>query len=200
MANANIATGLTPRRYRNGAPFVGPLRKYYVAAGDSTALFIGDPVVISGSGDARGVPGCTRATAATAGRITGVVCGIANDPSVPASNDMMELGYRPASTEGYVLVCDDPNVLYEIQEDSDGGALAVTSIGLNADLIAGSGSTFTRASGFMLDSSTAATTATLQLRIIQLEQRADNEVGANAKWLVAINLPTETGAAGSTGV
>ncbi len=52
----------------------------------------------------------------------------------------------------------------------------------------------------MLDSSTAAVTATLQMRIIGLEQRADNEIGTTAKWLVANNLPTETGAAGSTGV
>lgn len=200
MANANAPRGLVPKRYRNGSPFMGPLRKYYVNAGDATALFIGDPVVLSGTGDAKGVPGCTRATAGTAGRITGVVCGIANDDSLPSSNDMLQMGYRPASTAGYVLVCDDPEVLFEIQEDSVGGNLANTSIGLNADLAVGTGSTQTRQSGFMLDSSTAAVTATLQLRIIQLEQRPDNEIGQYAKWLVAINLPTETGAPGSTGV
>lgn len=200
MANSDLPSGLTPRRYRNGAPFVGPLRKYYVPASDGTALFIGDPVILAGTGDAKGVPAVTRATAASAGRITGVVVGIANDDTLAASNDMMETGYRAASTAGYVLVCDDPDVLYEIQEDSDGGALAVTNIGQNADLIAAAGSTVTRRSGFELDSSTAATTATLQLRIIELAQRPDNEIGANAKWLVAINLPTETGAAGSTGV
>lgn len=199
MPNANLVRGLVPRRYRNGAPFVGPLRRYYVNASDATALFIGDPVVLSGTGDAQGTPGCTRATAAT-GPITGVVCGIANEPTLPASNQMMELGYRPASQAGYVLVCDDPTVLYEIQEDSVGGSLAATSIGLNAALIAGTGSTFTRNSGFMLDSSTAATTATLPLRIIQLEQSPDNEIGQYAKWLVALNTPTETGASGSTGI
>lgn len=197
MANADLPRGLVPKRLRNGAPFVGPLRKYYVAAGDSTALFIGDPVIISGTGDAKGVPAVTRAAAGD--RITGVVCGIANDETLPASNDMMEMGYRPASTAGYVLVCDDPEVLYEIQEDSDGAALAVTSIGLNADLIAAAGNTYTRRSGYMLDSSSAATTSA-QVRIIELEQRADNEVGSKAKWLVAINEPTETGAAGTTGV
>lgn len=199
MPNANAPLGLIPRRYRNGAPFVGPARRYFVNAGDATALFIGDPVVLSGTGDARGTPGCTRATAAT-GPITGVVVGIANEPSLPASNQMMELGYRPASTAGYVLVVDDPNVLYEIQEDSVGGALAATSIGLNAALIAGAGTPATRQSGFMLDSSTAAVTATLPLRIIGLEQREDNEIGQYAKWLVALNTPTETGAPGSTGI
>jgi hypothetical protein len=199
MPNANLVRGLIPRRYRNGSPFMGPLRKYYVNAGDATALYIGDPVVLSGTGDAKGVPGVTRATAAT-GPITGVVCGIANDETLPSSNDMMMQGYRPASTAGYVLVCDDPTVLYEIQEDGIGGTLTQTAIGLNAALIAGNGSTFTRYSGWMLDSSTAAVTATLPLRIIGLSQTPDNEMGANAKWLVAINVPTETGAAGSTGL
>lgn len=194
MANGNAPTGLTPKRLRNGSPWHGPARRYYHPATDATALFIGDPVIIAGSADGDGTPTVTRATAAGAGRITGVVVGFEPNSTINAA------GYGAASTGFYVLVCDDPNVLYEIQEDSVGGALAATSVGLNADLIAGSGSTATRMSGFMLDSSTAATTATLQLRIIQLEQRADNEIGSLAKWLVAINLPTETGAAGSTGV
>lgn len=200
MANANTAVGLIPRRHRNGAPFVGPLRKYFVPPSDSTPLFIGDPVVITGTADARGISAVTRATAGSAGRITGVVVGFDYDESTPNARLVVEAGYRAASTAGYVLVCDDPTVLYEIQEDSVGGALTAASVGLNADLIAANGSTFARQSGFMLDSSTAATTAALQLRIIELQQRADVEMGTLAKWLVAINLPTETGAAGSTGV
>ncbi len=194
MPNSNAASGLTPKRYRNGAPFVGPLRRYYHPATDSTALYIGDPVIIAGSADTDGTPTATRATAASAGRITGVVVGFEPNATINAA------GFGAASTAFYILVCDDPAVLYEIQEDSVGGALAATSVGLNADLIAASGNNATKQSGFMLDSSTAATTATLQLRIVQLEQRADNEIGTNAKWLVAINLPTETGTAGSTGV
>jgi hypothetical protein len=81
-----------------------------------------------------------------------------------------------------------------------GGALAAVDVGLNADLASGSGSAYTRRSGFVLDTSTKNTTNTLQMRILGFTQRADNEIGANAKVLVRINLPTETGAAGSTGV
>lgn len=193
MANANAPSGLTPVRYRNGAPWNGVARRYYVPATDSTALFIGDPVIIAGDGDANGVPTCTRATAGSAGRITGVVVGFEPTGPFPAK-------YRAASTAMYVLVADDPALLFEIQEDGVGGNLAATNIGQNIDLIAGSGSTTTGFSGFLADSSTAATTATLQLRIIGLSQRIDNAIGSYAKWLVAINLPTETGAVGSTGV
>lgn len=194
MANSNAPTGLQPVRYRSGAPYNGAANVYYVPATDGTALFKGDPVIIAGAADTNGVPTCTRATAGSAGRITGVVVGFVPSPNIIAN------GYRVASTAEYVLVADDPDLLFEIQEDSTGGALAATDIGLNADLAAGSGSTVTKLSGFQLDSSTADTTATLQLRIVGIAQRADNEIGANAKVLVRINLPTETGAAGSTGV
>jgi len=194
MANSNAPMGLIPRRLRNGSPWDGTMRTYHVPASNATALFIGDPVIITGTGSTDGYPDVGIATASGAGRITGVVVGFR--PTAPFS----PYKYLPASTEGYVLVVDDPDVLYEVQEDSVGGALAVTAIGQNIDLIAGTGNTNTGTSGWMIDSSTAATTATLQMRIVELQHRADNDVGSTAKWLCAINLPTETGAAGSTGV
>jgi hypothetical protein len=196
MANTSAPSGFTPRRYRNGSPWMGACRTYYVPSSDATALFIGDPVIIAGGADAAGVPTVTRATAATAGRITGVVVGLR-----PGGNGtLIPPKYRAASTAEYVLVTDDPALLYEAEEDSVGGALTAASTDLNIDMIAAAGSTYTGQSGFMLDSSTAAVTATLQWRLVELQQRVDNELGASAKWLVAINLPTETGAAGSTGV
>lgn len=192
MANSNAPTGLTPRRYRNGAPWNGVCRTYYVPATDATPLFVGDPVIIAGDGDTFGTPTVTRATAAT-GRITGVVVGFRPSAPFPPMS-------RAASTAGYVLVADDPELLFEVQEDSVGGALAATNIGQNISLVAGNGNAATGQSGWQIQSSTAATTNTLQMRIVEMEQRADNVIGANAKWLCAINLPTETGAAGSTGV
>jgi hypothetical protein len=194
MANSNAPEGLKPVRYASGAPYNGAANAYYVPASDGTALFIGDPVIIAGDADADGVPTCTRATAGAAGRVTGVVVGFRPSTTLIAN------GYRAASTAEYVYVADDPNLLFEIQEDAVGGALAATNVGQNADLIAGSGSTATKRSGFQLDSSTAATTATLQCRIEGFVRRPDNAIGANAKMLVRINLPTQTGAVGSTGV
>lgn len=194
MPNTNAPLGLRPVRYASGAPYNGACNPYFIPSSDGTALFIGDPVIIAGSGDTNGVPTATRATAGATNRITGVVVGF-----VP-TRTFETLGYRPASTDMYALVADDPNLLFEIQEDAVGGALAVTDIGLNADLVAGSGNTYTKQSGFQLDTSTKGTGATLQMRIEGFQQRADNEVGANAKILVRINLPTQTGAAGSTGI
>ena len=194
MANGNAPWGLIPRRHRTSETENGGLNEYSVDAAYATALFMGDPVILSGTGDAQGVPGVVLATAGATNRITGVVVGFRPNPGIVA------LGYMAASTGGYVLVADNPDAEYEVQEDSVGGALTTASIGLNCDLIAAAGNTFLKRSGWMLDSSTAGTGATLQVRILGLEQRADNELGVNAKWLVRFNLPTEQGIASGVGV
>lgn len=180
MANTNNPEGLKPVRYASGAPYNGACNIYFVPATDATALFVGDPVILAGDADTDGVPTVTRATAAGAGRITGVVVGVRNSPTQTTR-------YRKASDAMYVHVADDPSLLFEIQEDAVGGALASTNVGQNVDLIAGTGSTVTGLSGFQADSSTAATTSTLQLRIEGFVRRVDNVIGANAKILVRIN-------------
>lgn len=191
MANVNAAFGLEPVRPKGG---IIQTNEYYVSSSDGTALFIGDPVIVDGGADALGVASVIRATGATAARVTGVVVGFRPDSTIVAA------GYRAASTAAYVLVCDDPAQVYEVQDDSVGGNLAAADISLNANLVAGTGSAYTKRSGFMLDTSTKATTATHQCRILGLVQRGDVEVGSTTKVLVRLNTPTETGAAGSTGV
>lgn len=192
MANGNNATGLKPVRATHGTPWACPLREYYVAAGDATALYIGDPVILSGAADADGTtPGCIRATAGGGGRITGVVQGFRPDDLIVAN------GYRAASTAAYVLVADDPDALYEVQAN---GAVLAADIGLNADFAAGTPNAFAKTSGFVLDMATKATTATLQARIVSVQPRADNDLSIYSKVLVRLNTTTETGAAGSTGV
>lgn len=181
MANTNTPFGMRPVRHRNGASYNGAVTRYHVPASDGTALFLGDPVIIAGSADADGVATVTRATAAGGAYLLGSVVGVE-----PITN--YSTVYRPASTAAYVLIADDPDLIFEIQEDAVGGALAAADVGLNADLIAGTGSTITNLSAFQLDTSTKAVTATLQLRIHGFVQRADNEIGANAKVLASINL------------
>jgi len=192
MANSNAPMGLIPKRYRNGSPWMGVLRTYFRPATDANALFVGDPVVLAGTGDTAGVPGVVRA--GVTGSITGVVVGFRPVSNV---NQIIPPRFLAASTAGYVLVADDPALLFEIQ---DNGTAITGDIGLNANLVAGAGNQLTGQSAYQVDSTTKAVTATLQLRIVSLEQRADNVLGANAKWLVALNTPTETGAAGALGV
>jgi hypothetical protein len=84
-------------------------------------------------------------------------------------------------------VADDPDALFEAQENSGGTAFTVNDVGLNCNFIVAAGSTVTGLSGVELDTSTEATTNTLDLKIVGLARRQDNAIGANAKWLVRIN-------------
>lgn len=186
MANANFAAGLKPVRRFSGAPYNNGLRRYSVPATYATALFVGDPVIKTGTSDADGYSEVNAA--ANGGSITGVVVGFEDYAS-------LLLGYGAASTVRAVLVADDPELLFEIQEDAVGGTLALASVGLNCDLISAAGSTTTRTSGWMLDTSTAATTATLQVKIVEFQHRADNAYPlAQSKVLVKINKHTELAA------
>jgi hypothetical protein len=185
MANADFARGLVPVRNAAGGLYNCALRAYTARSDYATALFIGDPVVKSGLADANGRPGIILATAGATNAITGVVMGFEDAPS-------MTLGYGAASTQRTVLVADDPDLLFEIQEDSGGAATALADVGLNVDLVSAAGSTTTRTSGWMADSSTKATGATLQLKIVGFQERADVEPATSkSKLLVKINLHTE---------
>lgn len=192
MANADTAFGLRPVSYLGGAKYSGAMRPYHVAAGYGTDLFVGDPVVLSGTANAAAVndlvggefpigtlPGVERGAAG--GPFVGVIVAVGADP------DNLNRTYSPASTEGIVWVADDPNIIFEIQEVSGGTALTAAAVGLNASVVVGSGDTQYGLSGVELDNSTEATTAGLELKLLALVNRADNEVGEHAKWLVKIN-------------
>lgn len=197
MANTDNPFGLRPVQHRNGAPYSGACRPYYVQSDYATALYIGDPVVITGAvntaavtaGGAGSFPvgalqSINKATVG-ANPITGVIVGF-------ASTSQTSLTYNAASTERIAFVCDDPEVLYEIQCD---GTWTPASVGLNAALIyTHGGSTTTGRSGAELDSGTTtapATTAGLQLKVRGFVNREDNDMAsANSKLLVQINNST----------
>lgn len=186
MANANTPFGLVPKMYSNGTPWNGKANWYYIPVGNANAIFTGDLVTMDGTGSADGKYPTVKRTAAADITIVGVVIGFATSPELGFDANNLTRKYVAASTAMYCLVVDDPNVIFEIQEDSDGGAIAVTAIGNNADVVATAGSTTTGQSGMVLDSSDVVTTAQ-QLRILRLADRPDNALGNYAKWLVMIN-------------
>lgn len=199
MANVSRINGFRPIKSLLGE-YDAPANLYFLPSGNGTATFIGDLVKADATGDtaaaggkALGVQSVIQAAATDA--VIGVIVGFAIDPT--ALNTPQ---YRAASTGRYCYVVDDPNALFEVQEDAVGGALTAADVGLNASVIVGSGSTTTGASAMQLDSNTAATDATLTLRIMGFTQRVDNEVGsANAKVIVKLNnhqLGSSTGVAG----
>jgi hypothetical protein len=193
MANANVARGLLPYRHFDGSVWNGSGNVYYIAAGYTTALYIGDPIVThSASNDGNGVPAIQ--VGATGSPIIGVFMGIASygQPNIAVTRDLSI--YHPASTAQYCLVCDDPTVLFMVQDDASPQAILPTKwAGLNANFVFGSGSTVTGYSGYQLQALSVASTSTLDIKIIRPLDQSDNtisataNVGYNAKWLVKLN-------------
>ncbi len=181
MANTDTPFGLKPVRTLSGSPYSGGCRIYSTATGDATAIYVGDPVIRSGTSQTiDGVVYSDVDQAATGDVITGVVVAV-----IPTDRD--SLVYRAASTQRLLMVCDDPNMLFEIQEVSGGTALTANDVGLNANFVVAAGSTVTGRSGVELNNATEATTNTLDLQIVEFVNRPDNEIGEHAKYLVRIN-------------
>lgn len=189
MANVDTPRGLKPVGNIAGAPWNGKPTLYYVPASDLTAFYLGALVKPGGTASAEGVPSVSG-NVATGNPVLGVVVGI--DPVMGAgASGRDSTTYRAASTERYVYVCDDPNALYEVQEDGEGGALAATNIYMAADLTGfTSGSTTTGLSSIEIDSSTATASGdgTEDVLIVGFARRPDNELGSQwGKFIVRLN-------------
>ena len=182
MANADVKRGLVPVRMASGSVYNGACNKYYVPATNATPLYQGDPVILTGDADARGIAGVARSTAT--GALTGVIVGFE-----PIS-ERQTLGYLPTATEGYVLVADDRGLECEVQVDA---AITSAVVGLNAGFTVVDGDPVYRRSLVVVDGASAAVTATLPVQIIGAAQREDNDAfdaGGFAKILVRLNNTT----------
>lgn len=189
MANTSAIAGLVPVGYLDGGAWTGKANMYCIPSTDGNAFAIGDPVTLAGSADANGVPTVTLATAGAGNLVLGAMIGMGGTVYGSHSGDPTSLNtiVIPATKTKnyYILVADSPDIVYEIQEGTDGAALAATSVGLNFDLKSGTNNGFV--SGWVLDNDTGATGVTLQLKSLRLSQRRDNTFGTSAKWLVKIN-------------
>lgn len=182
MPNADAPTGLKPVRYLSGAVYTGADNKYFVPASDATAIYIGGLVKETGSATSEGTPHVTG-NVANGDAVLGVVVGVE-----PVTADSTT--WREASTDRYVFVADDPNLLFEVQEDSVVAALTADDMGEVANLTgltAGNGTTGLSAIEIDSDTATAAGTGAEDVKIVGFPQRPDNEIGNQAKWLVRLN-------------
>lgn len=189
MANADAPFGLRPIKV-HGSPWNGQAELYYIPSGDTDDFYIGKPVTLAGSADSNGIPSVSKHTAGSG--LIGAIVGIQDvQPGLASQQGTgldKELMYIPAtkSKDYYVFVTDDPSVVYEIQEDSVGGALAATDVGLNANIADADPSNTAQNDASELDSSSAATTVSLDLKILRLKQAPNNAIGTNAVWEVKI--------------
>lgn len=191
MANITSAYGLKPCR-NNGIITVNP---YYVPA-SLASLGIGTPVVRGGTSNAvstingqvypiGSLASVAVVTSGDGNKVTGSIIGFELIPT-----NLFVAGYNPASTERIAFVADHPEQKFTIIDDG-ANLLAVTDVGLNANLTVGTVNAFTGLDSTTLDTSTPASTATFQLKILGLNNRTGNELAVGAEWLVKINNHTD---------
>lgn len=187
MANLDKPNGLTPIGTLSGADWACKTRRVAFAAGDSVAAFVGDLVKLTGTVDATGkIPVVAQSAAGDAS--IGVLVSLSFDADDESS--LMTPLTRAASTARTGLVCMGQDVLYSIQEDSVGNDIEITEAGLNCNVIVGTGSNVT-GSAMELDSSSAAGTSSLNMRLHHVRDLVGNSLGTNAAWVVSMNASQE---------
>lgn len=193
MPNVNRPNGLSPYRYMDSSPYNGGGDVYYIPSTDVNAFAIGDPVkTLTGAADANGTPAVTLAVAGDSQPIRGVIVSMGGTVEGAMYGDPANLNITviPATkTYGYyVMVVDDPNVLFLVQEFSGVGSTNFTAadIGKNANLKAGTNNGY--CSGWTLDdTAVSATAATRQVKLMGIMRSADNAIGSYCKFIVRIN-------------
>ena len=169
MANTNAPYGLIPVTSATGAASNYEMANGWVAYNDSTKIYRGDPIKRLSTGF------MSQWTAGTAvSQMAGIFWGC-EYLSVSQGKKVFSQfwpGADVASTaQSSIQIQYIPCNLaipgtFRIQSDATGVAFA--DIGANADIVVGTGSTLTGASGAYLDVSTLAATATLPFRVVGL--------------------------------
>ena len=149
--------------------FSGKVRHIKVASGYAANIFYGDFVKLVNTGTIEKDTGTSTATP------VGIFMGcFYTDPSTsqPTFNQMWPTGTVASDAMAYVL--DDPDAVFRMQGN---GALAQTTLGNNIAIVQTSGSTTIGRSKNSVNASTAATTDTLPLRILEFMDGPDSVVG-----------------------
>lgn len=205
MASVSRINGLTPVKFNTGAPYTGAANVYFVPAANADVIMVGDVVKLAGdSRSPSGVQTVARhaggATEAAVGVVVGILfTGMGDMANVPPVTDLNTPVYRRTLTDRYLLVADDPNLIFEAQ--TMGATFAGVDVGLNAEVDVTAGSTTSGSSGMAVDLSTKAATATLPLKIVGYPARPDNNIGdAFTRVYVTINNHQYKGGTGTAGV
>lgn len=221
----NAPVGLVPTNYSLGAIWNGTLNEYPILSGYATSLFQGDPVKQLNNG--------TIGIGVASTAIVGVFQGCTYFDSL---GNFQASPYWPASTatlgtqNANALICDDPNVLFNIQVSTSSTAnptvpvgLALTDFNNNASFAIGGGTHFnanvppipnnpltgnTRNgnSGYYLDITTLDVAATLSLKLVRLTPVPGNNYNTIAapfyfnNALVLINNHVYKGGTGTVGI
>jgi hypothetical protein len=166
MANVLEKFGLRPSRQLNGSPFINAQNRYRIAANNTTAIFQGDLVIPTTSGQ------ITRYVAGTSNAVVGVFNGCFYTD--PTTQKPTWKNYYPASTNASditAFVIDGPQTVYEINANL---SFVVADLFQNYSVTNVSGSTQTGISQVQLDVATSGTASTFVVQAIDISQDVTN--------------------------
>ena len=182
---------------------------YCIPAADALQYQIGDAVKIAAGADANGYSYVQKAAGTASEYVRGVIVGCyptnnVGTPSLIGTPLALETINIPATKthDYYVEVNDDPNTIYEIQDDGL-TALTATNANNNAYYTVANPTAPLQVSATVLTTGTVGTGATLPLRMLGLSVRnapgGGNTFGKYAVWRVKFNFH-DLNSAGVAGV
>lgn len=193
MANFVAPRGFVPSRYLDGSAWNGAVNMYVVLSTEGNQINPGDAVKSAAGADANGIPAVTKITNGTdtmRGVVIGCLIATPNNPSLVGTNLDLTVQNIPASKSRnyYVLVADDPTIIFEMQDDGITTAnLVAANANKNASFTVTNPTAPSQNSASVILSSSIATNQALPLKLMGLVQKPNNAFGANATWLVRIN-------------
>ncbi len=160
--------GFKPVNRLDGLPYAGAIRQIPIAPAYATAILNGDTVKIDTNGY------IVAASTTTSGNVVGVLvgCSYINSMSQPTYSQAYPAATSTSTNMAMAFVVDDPSAVFKVVATVAGSttptAYTRALVGSNVALVANVGSTTTGDSYYGIDGSSAATTSTLPVRVVDV--------------------------------
>jgi hypothetical protein len=160
--------GFKPLNRLDGLPYAGAIRQIPIAAAYATAILNGDTVQVDTNGY------IVASTVTSSGNIVGVLVGCAYTNS---AGQLVQGQYYPAATStstalAFAYVVDDPSAVFKVVATVAAStvptAYSRAIVGANVAIVLNAGSTTTGDSFYGIDGSSANTTNTLPVRVVDV--------------------------------
>ena len=182
----SAAYGFKPINRLDGMPYAGAVRHIKIASGYAANVFNGDLVSVVATGVVEKFAGTTT------GSPVGVFVGCSyTNPTTKQRQFAQNWPTGTVAADAVAYVVDDPNAVFKVV--STDGSSAVTAvaravIGANMSVIQGAGDTNTGNSGVSVLGSSANTTNTLPIRVVDVVPETATGADAFVELIVKINI------------
>jgi hypothetical protein len=181
--------GLEPINRVDGMPYAGAIRQIPITASYGTAIYNGDVVkLVTGGTVEKSAIGANVTAQPTLGVFVG--CQYVN-----SSGQTVQAQYYPTGVSnaiGYIVL--DPQAAFKVAVTTSGNTSVVTSVtravvGTNMEIATGAGSAATGNSGLSVVSGSAANTAILPVRVIDVVPETAINATNFSEVIVKLNQP-----------